>query len=122
MELTKQVTSRELSEKLKKLGVPQKSVFSWYIPVFNGDMVFKFARVDTEKIDNDDIKWCSAFTVAELGKILPKDFHLSMYRTISGGWGFDIDKVEQTVKYADTEAECRGLMLLYLLENKLITL
>lgn len=68
----------------------------------------------------------SAFTVAELGELLA-DGMTDSHRTGFGYWTCKYEYVsgdqEPTVETrGDTEAEARGLMLAYLLENKLITL
>lgn len=65
-----------------------------------------------------ELAYISAFTVAELGEMLPR--FTTSYRTpglIPGcEWACDGDRHEN----ADTEADARATMLAYLLENKLI--
>ena len=163
MKLEQQVTSRELSEKLRDLGVKQESIFYWTHFTGNGDGYF-FAY-GTEDIEYGEkcngypsigdyipvhtspekgniairYKMCSAFTVAELGEMLPvRDYitegiildrdKLASWSTFKSDgkwycnltWRYSDTKVEQ-IK-ADTEAEARGLMLEYLITNKLITI
>ena len=93
MNLEDQVCSLELAKKLKELGVKQESIF-WWIEFVNGwELRFATFKVPTL---NDVI---SAFTVAELGEGLPD---------------------ECVSYYADTEANARALMLIYLIENRLV--
>lgn len=69
MRLEDQVTSLELSKKLKTLGVKQESVFTWNLHHFeNGDdWVLGSKREDEGKV----IERIAAFSVAELGEMLP---------------------------------------------------
>lgn len=74
-------------------------------------------------------KVCSAFTVAELGVMLPE----FVYSKLNSGGGekwccLMIEGHVRGVKekdlydeYADTEAEARAAMLIHLLENKILT-
>lgn len=82
----------------------------------------------------------SAFTTAELGEMLPERIKKNSDDTISSDYYLSISKDENlvwTVDYknysygevmdffgenSSTEADARGLMLIYLLENKLITI
>lgn len=122
MELEKQVVSLDLSKKLKELGVKQESLFWWNRPTK------KLAYADKKSILMNvwaETAWYSAFTVAELGEMLPKEY-------ISGKAGsvltlpFYCKEVRQEqvkeIMRADTEADARAKMLIYLLENKLIQL
>ena len=68
MKLEDQVCSLDLAKELKKLGVPQESSFAWLVPLVGYKWILKclygakFAR---------SAAWVSAFTVAELGEMLP---------------------------------------------------
>lgn len=65
----------------------------------------------------------SAFTVAELGKLLPCN-HLTFYileNQCLCTYKLTMDSNPVDV-FGKTEADVRGKMLIYLLENKLITL
>ena len=113
MTLEHQVTNLEISKHLKELGVSQKSQF------YHGASGVMFQPL----LPNQYVI-CSAFTVAELGEMLP--FYFSGEKH-SNDWrcGFaNNDGRFKNVPFvsADTEADARGKMLVYLLENKLITI
>lgn len=135
-QIEKQLVNLVLSEKLKKLGVPQDSQFYWTNPGMQNGMFLVFGQEQ-----DDDV---SAFGVAELGEMLPyhlpkKDPHenlksLEFYcaswekksesRWGTGTWGIqyveDLGQKCFHFEEADTEADARAKMLIYLLENKLI--
>jgi hypothetical protein len=125
MKLEQQVCSLELARKLKKLGVEQDSIFFWC--KFLGSPDYDLISGENEPNEYDDL--ISAFTVAELGEMLPKKIRENEYlRIIKNGknWEvaygfFDWDGFEDTCKRTDfTEADARAKMLIYLLENKLL--
>jgi hypothetical protein len=138
MELQQQVCSLELAKRLQELGVKQESLFWWIQQVQehlerNG----KLTLVPTESwVVNDrpgSAGYYSAFTVAELGEILPESinvsgdhFHLRIthgtravnhwaigYTNYDASWwpGLIDDK---------KEANGRAKLLIYLLENNLL--
>lgn len=129
MKLEDQVVSLELAKKLKELGVKQESLWYWYHPaiepedsdlvlnsrgrVLNGD----FAEVQTRLSGYEIKEKYSAFTVTELGEILPP--RCTTYRLEFGSF---ICRESNYEIQADTEANARAEMLVYLLENKLIEL
>ncbi len=74
MKLEDQVCSIELSKKLKELGVEQDSYFSWVLSKTTGDVFLS----PTHLLLNRFYEILgSAFTVAELGEMLPK--HITKY-------------------------------------------
>ena len=127
MDLEKQVTSVELSNKLHKLGVAKPSIFyrEW-----------TGAKEDEIEPWNDKFipDYCpdnvNCYTVAELGEMLPDgiftdkgafDFkwnacaaRYSKFNTIADGEAVDF------LFKAETEADARAKMLIYLLENNLL--
>lgn len=115
MNLQQQVTSLEISKKLKELGVKQKSLLSWY----DRNKDNNWAITDDE-MGNWGTQ-ISAFTVAELGEMLPM---YSSSEKHSNEWRVGIVKEGERNQMAagNTEANARGKMLIYLLENKLIKL
>lgn len=117
MKLENQVTNLELSRKLKKLRVKQESYFAW-AEVNVGDKEFEY-----QVVKNDfqaDIEFVSAFTVAELGEMLSKYLlynFFDMPNICDKGWEWELEKADGI---ADTEANARAKMLIYLIENGLI--
>lgn len=119
----------ELAEKLKELGVPQDSFFLWY----SGTEPDTLWRVDAFE-QHPTTDWAlthSAFTVAELGEMLPRhlqlngfSFELSIFR--SSVWRFyyggpgNPNGIFLTAGNDDTEADARAAMLIYLIENNLL--
>lgn len=129
MKLEQQVVSLELAKKLKELGVKQESIANWFIgriPNVSDNVYYVLCGHTGDEII------ASAFTVAELGEMLPlmleKDgFTVSWESTkTSSGWNVYLEngnyhKMSEVFK-ADTEADARAKILVYLLENGLITL
>lgn len=112
-----QVSSLELSKKLKELGVPQESLFVW-------DTV---QQIVSRRSHVTDEEWyIAAFTVAELGEMLPFRYQLHTYPLVLNGkpaWDCTSNTdVEFPPMFTDTEADARVKMLIYLIENNLITL
>lgn len=121
MELKQQVCSLELARRLKELGVKQESYFSWADWGNEGDCrVFHGDIRPAEPIT----RIAAAFTVAELGEMLPK--LTNSFREPAGAkerWVCTRNEPSIMISQRnDTEADARAKMLVYLLENKLITL
>jgi hypothetical protein len=121
MKLENQVCSLELSKKLKELGVKQESLFWWFC---DGSQAHRIIYGNTD-VPMTKYTLHSAFTVAELGELLPlfvdtsKNDKGEYYtETIASVLGWKDDQVF----FEKTEAGARAKMLIYLLENKLITL
>lgn len=115
MKLEEQVTSLELSKRLKELGVKQESFFNWNNGKLESDHVMK---------NYNGYENCiAAFTVAELGELLPQGCvtflrgHVHKWRCLPGrilhGIVPEIDDL--------FEAEARGLMVEYLITNNLMS-
>lgn len=138
MKLESQVCSLELAKRLKELGVKQNSIFYYQgtkdeIEREHG-MILEFGKV----LQHKEADFFSAFTVAEFGEMLPvkisandvgeESTYGETWLTIehSDGWWVSYENsnhqmlVEQC--NAATEAEARAKMLVYLLENQLITI
>jgi hypothetical protein len=135
MELEKQVCSLELSKKFKELGVKQESAFYWGRNDVEGFREFEPDLMTSREVEDlgfDALRdgVMSAFTVAELGEMLPvysdsERMNDKGQRMNKGAiWFCANDDFHQEVKhqYADTEADARAKMLIYLIENKIITL
>lgn len=150
MNLEQQVCSIELAKRLKELGIKQESLFYWLDDRDCEDNTCEDCKLKTEIIFSPNIfhenavtlrDYYSAFTVAELGEMLPSEieygastFNLQFYKLnkIWDGQYFDPDSsyilhglVPGFVDYYifDTkEADARAKMLIYLIENKLMDL
>src|SRR3990167_9737514 len=79
MKLENQVTSLELSKRLKELGIKQDSLFWWIIPTdsdYKANPKNKSVLIYEKELCRDGNcghKPISAFTVSELGELLPKN-------------------------------------------------
>ena len=131
MELSKQVVSLELARKLKELGVKQESLFCW-----NDGKLGTWD--EPTRFGNPELY--AAFTVAELGEMLPKslkykfsdighrDADLHTGKILGGGEGWYLQYTDRPNNYVDcaatapTEADTRAKMLIYLVENELVIL
>lgn len=127
-----QTTTLKTSRRLEELGVPQESLFYWQ----------KF--IDGWRLEYLPMRWtpkfCSAYTVAELGEMLPDsvwkngEFPLNKSRSQyflttqhvgkfwEVGYTHEEKTLDDTTFEAENEAEARGLMLIYLLENKIVSI
>lgn len=125
MTLEQQCVSLELAKRLKELGVKQESYFFYRLYKDNHNLGIKLERFeDRLRLITDESY--SAFTVAELGEMLPSGSK-SFVGSTSGdakNWVTEWWEVKEwdldTRKFADSEANARAKMLIYLLENKLI--
>lgn len=137
MKLEEQVCSLELAKKLKELGVEQDSLFYW-----NGSESRGGIKLRLEK-DISAIGWMcenySAFTVAELGEMLPHAvlvksgmYFLSQSQLLNGH-NYNDKRLFFEITYSnyeagaitlpiqeETEADARAKMLIYLIENDLL--
>lgn len=131
MNLKNEICSLELSKRLKELGVKQDSLFYRF-----GDEMFqyiycKYYEQYSPHVNLDIRSGFSAFTVAELGEMLPtmipgndKDTYIQYFKAEK--WvccfltadPFILNRITES----ETEANARAKMLIYLLENKLMEL
>lgn len=142
MKIQDQVCTLEQAKKLKELGVEQESLF-YYIDnmVLGLEGIKVKEQTKSYKIngvvqDGGVVRYYSAFTVAELGELLPiedmpdgRDWQQRPFRdyyphTGKIMWKYDDPYTkygrERKVTEAKTEAEARAAMLIYLLENNLM--
>ena len=131
LKLEQQVCSLELAKRLKELNVKQESFFIWKQCINKQLACYQIPTVSTHKnVDNDDEIIASAFTASELGEMLPDrikiegDSLLSWLVCEKLGDAYWVKYYRHmgdcTLReYADTEADARAKMLIYLLENKL---
>lgn len=127
MELEKQVCSLELAKRLKELGVKQESYF-----VIRTDGYGVWHPKEGDYQYDLQISY-SAFTVAELGEMLPLSVTSSREQNLEldivPWWCVEYDGIlnEQREGFRnrcftdDTEADARARMLQYLLENGIIS-
>ena len=136
MKLEQQVVSLELSKQLKELGVKQESLWYWFeiygrqwkksveYEIHTKNDVDKYRRFITTPLDNLSIY--SAFTVAELGEMLPTVIKTGYYLRITkdGKWwrcyykDLLYGKGELVSQEANTEANARAKMVIYLKEKE----
>lgn len=112
--LEKQVTSLELSKRLKELGASQESYFKWV----DGELWDRTMQSDYETPGTAPrSEWIAAFTASELGEMFPE--HISSERK---EWGWQVFYKGSMISgvSAPSEVEARGLMLEYLITNNLI--
>lgn len=112
--LEKQVCSLEISKELKELGVPQDSLWWWV----NHWQATSYMWDILPKDEDDKVnKHISAFTCSELGEMFP-EWASSVKLPKSHGFrkwvALERSKIEVE---ADTEADARGRMLIYLIKQ-----
>lgn len=133
MQLEQQVTSLPIAKRLKELGMKQESLYVW-----TGCCHTKWSVEAVDWHDSREGEWgnChelkdqetyAAFTVAELGEMLPNYVITGKLGAIQKWTGRKYSNGDVLSGkdigdfYADTEADARGKMMVYLLENKLLT-
>lgn len=139
MKLEQQVVSLELAKQLKELGVKQYSLFCWDTDYENGRVIFPNYEVRElmPKLNNK----VSAFTVAELGEMLPLyimlgklklvmakshnhngDFYSVGYFPLKDRDSLDINlQHDSAIFFERNEADARAKMLIWLIEEGYIT-
>lgn len=141
MKLEQQCVSLELAKKLKELGVKQDSLFYWYSTKLHKekDEFVNYGDLEKESQHLFPTKIiCSAFTVAELWSLLPKELYVP-YKGNSGkkrkypqhihlfsygdGQGVCVNYTggntqETLYRKGDTMANALAIMLIWLIENK----
>jgi hypothetical protein len=134
MNLESQVCSLELAKRLKELGVKQESYFYWLNNCLDDWIIFHAENDNCNQhsgpgditflnIKKRENKAYSAFTVTELGELLPDWFDSCKRNGSKNDWHcrvFEKDTDKNHHAFAETEVEARAKMLIYLLENKLI--
>lgn len=120
MELKNQCVSLELAKKLKELGCKQKSLFYWLqVSAHIGTDIWELVDEEPGEYYPKE-QWCSAFTVAELGEMLPRTQIDNQFTSSGTYWKVYCPLAKNYIGEADTEANARAKMKIYLLENKLI--
>jgi len=154
MKLEQQVVSLELAKQLEELDIEQDSLFYWcsYTHFVEGEMVTDWMLESKEsmKVKGLDVGLTySAFTVAELGNLMPKEIEdtnseglkrLFFFDTWKCNSGFlwrcaysyyeNMNRANTRIEYlkgvdgdigAETEADARAKMLIWLIEEGYIT-
>lgn len=122
--MEKHVTNLEISKKLKELGVKQKSGFWWsewtkkhgdvYTLLYGGGGTREEFSHRTEKV-------YSAFLASELGELLPDN--LSVKRNAKDFYTCRLSFIDESHdEFGKTMPDAMGKMLIYLLENNLLSL
>ena len=147
MVLKNQYCGLELAKRLKELVVRQESLFVWIWDAVKKSFVLELDKDVNNKSSGGLLYgariYYSAFTVAELGEMLPQKVHFSFMENNTNSflfcqkysfnhfmvmYGFELagyshgqgGLIVQCSESATTEADARAKMLIYLLENKLI--
>ena len=129
--LEQQVTTLAISKRLKELGVKQESLF--YSDKHGDRALYRYTYEQIMPV------YISAFTVAEIGEILPENIRANRGNKKKSIRGVDFEFYQQgkhSIGYSHreydseedlfdpieitTEADARGKMLIYLLENNFI--
>lgn len=111
----KHVCSRELAEKLKDLRVKQDSTFYWQRFTSHGKKVWAISNTTNGHS-------VSAFTVSELGEMLPKgEYYETFFHSLEVQMTWVLPQsFKREIWRGDTEADARAKMLIYLIENDLL--
>lgn len=114
---TDQVCSLEYAKRLKELGVKQDSYFTYLVNNINGLHCVDLFSQDVWVMPAKNAISYAAYTVAELGIMLGKRFDTGMGedKWVCRYFEKDTDKIHHAI--ADTEADARAKMLIYLIEN-----
>lgn len=136
MKLENQVCSLEHAKRLKELGVPQESLFWWT----SLETVESTESLHLGYVNTVGTPTASAFTVAELGEMLPwiiggvdigsKKNATIEFQKVADKFAVMYTEDNETLasfkdelleQWDTTEADARALMLIYLLENNLLS-
>jgi hypothetical protein len=121
MKIEEQCCSLELAKRLKELGVKQESIFCWQPITGDKSKLFprKFDLNEFRNPSEDDR--VAAFTVAELGLMLPYWFDSAKRQ--ANDWVcrvMEINTEKNHYSFSEKEANARAKMLIHLIENNLI--
>lgn len=119
MNLEDQVCSLELAKRLKELGVRQDSYF-WHTEQLNKNEKPIYNPIIPVELKDDSHNFYAAFTVAELGMLLPSYRIYTMKYVTRNSWRAKDNFTYISPIQASTEANARAKMLIYLIENNLI--
>lgn len=130
MKLEDQVCQLELAKRLKELGVKQESLYFWCHHLkneFHGEwwdvLPGSYASQHGAFSSGNEDHVCAAFTVAELGEMLPYEF--STMKGFDGSLWYCSDirvndlEIDRMFKFK-TEADARAKMLIHLIEKGIV--
>jgi hypothetical protein len=114
MELRRQVVSQELAEQLLEIGVKEDSQFYW---IRDGSL---WRVTDRDNITPGANVFVPAYTAPELGEILSKN--VIEYSKDGNMWVslYGINLQDGHGEFAETEADSRAKLLIWLIENRLL--
>jgi hypothetical protein len=122
MKLEHQVCSLDLAKRLKELGVRQESEFYWR-KIREGDWMLVSAY-ETIGQHHPEVEHVRAFTVAELGEMLPSFCRFWRNGKKSGplAWTGHYEPIDDSAfgELGDTEAEVKAKMLIHLIEKGIV--
>lgn len=117
MNIESQVCSLELAKKLRELGVKQESYLYWKLDPFGGSDEPYLVAYNSRYMTSAGEIIASAFTVAELGEMLPSYTKTWRWHDLDKGgreyWNCESEK-HHAQENAATEADARAKMLVYL--------
>jgi hypothetical protein len=123
MKLELQVCTLEQAQRLYDLGIEQTgNAFNW---IFDSGMKWKLFPDGYYNLEEEGIEVFAAYTVAELGVMLPYGYVTVIDEHINGdrcftNWHYEGDDLEIATGAKDafgTEAEARAALLIHLLET-----
>lgn len=115
MKIENQVCSLEQAKKLKELGVSPESTFYWHFGVISKTWI-----IINSKASNITINDYPAYTVAELGVMLPIESYTQRLAEY-GQWEWINEGNKSGWAGYNTESEARGEMLIIHLQKRKIT-
>lgn len=120
MEVENQVSSFEQSKKLRELGIAQVSFFAW---IDEGQLLSRHsANLDLMSIATN---FTAAFTVAELGMMIPTGYDTMRITTTDGEKWQAYDNSGDdfpTDESYDTEAIARAEIVIQAIRDKILTI
>lgn len=133
MKLEDQVCSLELAKRLKELGVKQESFWKWHCSVgkksgneawyLYPSLGFSNHNAPSGRTHTLQDESYSAFTVAELGGMLPIDIfsgRVKGTKSLGEFYGCFMNDQGGPSEYEMTEADARAKCLIYLIENGIV--
>ena len=126
MKLENQVVSLELEKKMKELGFKQESIWFWQEYKSGGGCIYLLPKKEVKGFigKTEVCDYYSAYTVAELGEMLPIGIVMTKYEFNKGGeirWAcaYNDENIGNRI-CDDTLANCLARMLIWLRGKKII--